>query len=223
MKKKLFNHLIKAGRDASGQTIVESLFCSMIIVIILVGLLQIFHLYIAQLLTDYSAFRAARTYCVGFRDDPELDLVGRSARVAAIGASGKLVEPDNMTFDDPMSQFSAEKIMIPEYLSGQKWWMEYEFWYSRKSNKDSYNMKDANEQSIYEVDPQDTQLDSAWNNGGAHVTFSNYPFPFFDLFDPNRIIFNFVVGGKDEEYRQIDIEGSSAITNHASSYLLNGE
>jgi hypothetical protein len=212
MKKKLFKHLARAGKNARGQTIVESLMCSMIIMIILVGLLQIFHLAVARLLTDYSAFRTARSSCVGFADY----LVDRSARVGAIGASGKMLESQNSTeFSSPMAQFAAEEFLIPEYISGNRW-LKYEYWFGENTYAEPYYY-------AYDTDvitprtsltrppfPTPELIDFT-----ETVTFRNYPFPFFDLFDRNRIIFSSI----DNEFRQMDISGSSSLTNHAFDYL----
>lgn len=213
--KKLFNMFLKAGRDASGQTIVESLFCSMIIMIVLVGLLQIFHLYVAQLLTDYSAFRTARSSCVGFKTY----LLERSSQVAAIGASGKMLESQTSNdFSSPMAQFAAEEFMIPEYISGDRW-LKYEYW-SGKNTYDAplyygYDTKEKNPDDY--VAPPKTSLLNLHSTAGLAVndtvTFNNYPFPFFDLFDRNRIIFS----SFDNEL--MDITGSSSMTNHALDYL----
>lgn len=205
MKTKLFNLLIKSTKDTSGQTIVESLMCSMIIMIILVGLLQIFHTAVASLITDYSAFRTARSYCVGFTDY----LVKRSARVGAIGASGKLIDPDNVSSGDLMDQFAVEKLLIPEYITGKRWWMEYEYW-------DGGNSYDP--QYFDSASPPDTRI--YWYNSSntpgsvkMAVGFHNYPFPFLDLFDKKRIIFDTI--GKSTP----SLEGSSTMINHASYYV----
>ena len=208
MEKRTCGFLRKACRDASGQSIVESLLCSIILMIMLVGLLQIFHLTVARLLTDYSAFRTARSYCVGFRDY----LQERSARVAAIGASGKLVSPDDGGYSDPMAQFAAEELMIPEYISGTRW-IEYEYWQGDNDyGQYGYMYFDS------ATAPQ-TRLSGSHSLNdqgcvGMDVVFSNYPFPFFDLFDKNRIIF--------EVDNSTDVKGSSRLTNHAGSYLVGG-
>ncbi len=214
MKKKLFTLLVRIGRDANGQTIVESLMCSMIIMIILVGLLQIFHLGVAKLLTDYSAFRTARSSCVGFADY----LVDRSARVGAIGASGKMLESQNSTdFSSPMAQFAAEELMIPEYISGNRW-LKYEYWFGE-------NTYDAPYYYAYDTDvtPPHTTLSRSpfpspepMPSYSESLTFNNYPFPFFDLFDRNRIIFSTM----DNDFKSVDITGSSNMTNHAYDYLV---
>lgn len=109
-----------------GQTISEAIMCMLILCLIFFGLLQIFYISVAQMITDYSAFTAARCRAVGFADY----LVHRNARVAAIGASGAITYPegDAMTYSNsPLQQFGAESIRIPEYISGERW-LDYEYW-----------------------------------------------------------------------------------------------
>ncbi len=214
MKKKLFKHLLKAGREANGQTIVESLICSMIIMIILIGLLQIFHIGVARLLTDYSAFRTARSSCVGFAPY----LLDRSSRIAAMGASGKMLEAQTSSdFSSPMAQFAAEELMIPEYISGYRW-LKYEYWFG-ENTYDSPLYYAYDTAGDNPVTPPKTSL---WNLHSTtetavndNVTFTDYPFPFFDLFDRNRVIFS----SMDNAFKSVDITGSSSITNHAHDYL----
>ena len=218
MKTKLLNLLVRVDRDASGQTIVESLMCSMVIMIILVGLLQIFHIGVAKLLTDYSAFRTARSSCVGFADY----LIDRSSRVGAIGASGKMLESQNSTeFSSPMAQFAAEEFMIPEYISGNRW-LKYEYWFGENTYAEPYYYGYDTTGANPVAPPQTTLWNLHSTMGGAvndSVTFNNYPFPFFDLFDRNRIIFSSI----DNSFRSVNLTGSSSMTNHARDYLVDGE
>ena len=198
--------LRRAGSDARGQSAVESLLCSIILMILLVGLLQVFHLTVAKILTDYSAFRTARSYCVGFRDY----LQDRSARVGAIGASGKMINPDNADYPEPMAQFAAEEIMIPEYIQGTRW-LEYEYWQGGNTYDPTY---------YDSARPPSTSIYNSHSlgNGGSvliNVGFFNYPFPFLDLFDKNRVLF-------DSVGQSTDLTGSSRLTNHAAEYLEGG-
>ncbi|HBC89577.1 MAG TPA: hypothetical protein DCZ94_21780 [Lentisphaeria bacterium] len=211
IEKRALKFLRKACSDASGQSALESLLCSIIIFILLIGLLQIFHLAVATLLTDYSAFRTARSYCVGFADY----LQDRSSRVGAIGASGKITDPDNDSFGSPMSQFASEELMIPDYIAGVRW-LEYEYWGGENDyTQYGYMYFDA------DVSTPNTTLSNSNSellSGSVQtdVTFHNYPFPFLDLFDRNRIIFD-TVG------QSIDVGGTSNLANHAYDYLVSGE
>lgn len=189
---------------ARGQSALESLLCMIVLCLVLFGLLQIFNLAVAKFLTYYSAYRTSRSYSVGFADY----LLDRSAQVAAIGASGKIVEPNNRGYTGLVQQFGAESFMIPEYINGTSW-LEYEFWGGENSyDPDYYNPN---------VRPPQTYLyqSSAMSLGGAvdtDVGFNDYPFTLFDLMDKDRIWFG-SVGNATQ------IDGEATFVNHSADYL----
>ena len=191
-------------KGARGQSILESLLCMIVLCLILFGLLQIFNLAVAKMLTYYSAYRTSRSYSVGFADY----LLTRSSQVAAIGGSGKLVEPDNREYTGLVQQFDAEAFMIPEYISGTSW-LEYEYW----GGENSYDPKYYNPN----VRPPQTYLyrSSNMSQGGAirtTVGFVDYPFTLFDLMDKDRIWFG-AVGNATQ------IDGEATFINHSADYL----
>ena len=187
-----------------GQSILESVLCMLILCLILFGLLQVFHLAVAQLVTDYSAFYTARSYAVGFAPY----LTDRSAKVASIAASGQLIEPDDQSFSSLSDQFAYEEIAVPEYIQGNRW-LEYEYWYGGN---------EAYDQPYYNpsVSAQNTFLNSGTSEIASGTVksdtyFTHYPFLFFDLMDKDRIWF----GAPDSR----TVEGEAEIYNHAASYL----
>ncbi len=117
--------VIRQRKSQHGQALIESIVCMLLTCLVLFGLLQVFYLYVAQMVMDYSSFMTARTSCVGFADY----LVDRSSRIASIGASGKLVDPADYggPQGSPLSQFGFEKIRIPEFVQGVRY-LEYEYW-----------------------------------------------------------------------------------------------
>jgi hypothetical protein len=131
----------------------------LVICLILFGLLQLFYLSVAQMITDYSAFTSARSAAVGFADY----IVSRNARVASIGASGRLITGDSGYTSNPLSQFQAEYIRIQEYLSGLRY-IEYEYWFS-------YN-NSTNTSLGLSVNPDSGGLAS------STTQFNNYPINF---------------------------------------------
>ncbi len=188
----------------AGQSVLESMLCMIVICLVLFGLLQIFQIVNAKLLSDYSAYRSARSYSVGFRDF----LIQRSARVAVIGASGKLIEPDNQDFGSPMSQFNFERLMIPDYLSGARW-LEYEFWQGGNEYDPNFYSPD--------VAPPSTNFSAGYTETGSgtvqmNVSFSDYPYVLFDLMDKDRVWF-------DSAGESRDLGGSAELANHAADYL----
>jgi hypothetical protein len=193
----------RKAENERGQTILESVLCMVVILTVLLGLLQIFHLAVAKILTNYSAFRAARSYVVGFDDY----LIGRSVRVAAIGASGKLISPDNDSYSSPGAQFAMEAFMIPDYISGDRW-LEYEYWFGENEYDPAFYH--------YSVTPPSTNLTYSVAGGGAgqiteNVSFSDYPYSILDMADRNRVWFQ--LGSST------DISSPSSLINHAADYI----
>ena len=191
----------------SGQAIVESMFTMIIICLLLFGLLQVFQIAVADLITSYSAFTAGRSYAVGFSADENGNwwrcLVYKSARVAAIGASGKRIFPGNSNY--------SEKDVIIRYLSDEDQWLEYEYWWGE--NDYDYNFYNSG------VSPPSTHLsygmtDTSTRNVRSTVRFTDYPFPIMDLMDPKRVWFDTV-----DESR--DISSSAEIFDHAEDYMIN--
>ena len=81
------------------------------------------------MVTDYAALRGIRSYVVGFRDD----LVGRAAKVSAIGASGNIVEPEITIYRDGSgrpdykTKTHSERSFVNTYLVGWRY-LRYELW-----------------------------------------------------------------------------------------------
>ena len=80
------HHMLRSRSGERGSTMIEAVICMLIICLILFGLLQIFYITAAQMITDYSAFRAARSETVGFNEE----IVEREGRLKAIAASGRI-------------------------------------------------------------------------------------------------------------------------------------
>lgn len=191
-------------KGARGQSILESLLCMIVLCIILFGLLQIFNLAVAKFLTYYSAYRTARSYSVGFADY----LLDRGARVASIGGSGGLVEPDNREYTGLVQQFAVESLMIPEYINGTSW-MEYEFWGGENSYDPDYYNPNVTPPQTYIHQSSSMSLDGTVN---TDVGFTDYPFTLFDLMDKDRIWFG-AVGNSTQ------IDGEAKFVNYSADYL----
>lgn len=121
--------MIKSGekkerRGESGQTMVEAVICMLMICLVLFGLLQVFYLAVAGMVADYAAFCTARSASVGFSDY----LLNRTSRVAAIGASGDMIEPTGYDYS-PIEQLWLERGssgLASQYIQGVRW-LEYEY------------------------------------------------------------------------------------------------
>lgn len=105
--------------NEKGQTIIESVMCMLVIFLIFFGLLQIFYLSVAQMITDYSAFKSARSASVGFADY----IVARAGRVGSLGAAGQWLNRS------PNVSLGPSDSIIRDYNQGVRW-INYEYWYS---------------------------------------------------------------------------------------------
>jgi len=76
---------MRRKKTERGATILESLICIMLLCLIFFGLMQIFQWSMAQMLTEYSSFYAAKAYSLGY----SRAIVERASRVAITGASGR--------------------------------------------------------------------------------------------------------------------------------------
>ena len=192
----------------SGQAILESLLAFIVLCLIFFGLLQVFQIAVADLITDYSAFFAGRAYTVGFTaegnsTDWRRNLVGKAARVRAIPASGKRIYP---------SEYGDEKDLIKRYLTENTQWLEYEYWWGSNSyNSDFYRSNTQTPKTTFSVS---TQSQSTFYMNDTETKFSNYPFIFFDMMDPDRVWFN--AAGADRNA----IIGQSSQLNHADDYMV---
>jgi hypothetical protein len=190
-------------RGQRGQTILESTLSMLVLSLILFGLLQIFHLSVAQMITDFSSFYSARSRASGFADY----LVQRTSRAASVAASGPLSWPETLEDGTEQSAQSAEEIAIHEYINGTRW-LEYQYWFGENEYGDEWSSSvEAPVTTITESSSEQTD-----GTVEASVGFMNYPFPFFDLMDPGRVWF-------ETGTSPPTIYGTSNIMNYSDYYL----
>jgi len=141
----------KRRNGRTGQSMIESCMVVALISLLLFGMLQLSHVFMAQEVLDFAAFSGARARAVGFNDF----MVQKAVRVACIPIAGRLVTPTLDSTADPIwqnkdlgwlwinavahshgstqSQFSVESARIPLYLGGSGWGtlpaiLDYERW-----------------------------------------------------------------------------------------------
>lgn len=94
---------MKRRKSESGATIVESLFCILLLCLVFFSLLQIWHWGVAKMLCEYSSFYATKASSLGY----SRRIVQRASRIAATGVSGEdisnmpVVAPYSRRFDQP--------------------------------------------------------------------------------------------------------------------------
>ena len=190
----------------SGQAFVETTLTMIIICLLLFGLLQVFKIAVADMITSYTAFYGARSYAVGFSADGQSapwwrQLVYKAARVRAIPASGQRIFPDGS---------ANEQNVIWRYLNEPGQWLEYEYWWGENEYDDRFYRNN--------VQPPQTHFSISPTSPTSYMVdmdtrFSNYPFPLFDLMDPDRTWFDTVGDSRD-------IHASSLQINHAADYMI---
>lgn len=209
--------VIRGKRESSprgelGQAIVETMLTMIILCLLLFGLLQVFQIAVADMLTSYSAFMADRSYAVGFSAEGSgwtwRNLVGRAANVASIGASGKRLWPDRGDYGSTADLGLEMDVLVPEYIEGRRD-LEYEYWYGGNDYDYAYYRSGVEPPGTdfgYEVVEQ--------GDGTVELTttFSDYPFPMFDLMDPDRTWFDTVGDSRD-------VSGMAKIYNHAADFM----
>ncbi len=154
-------------RNQSGQAILESILVMFVICILFFGLLQIFHLTVAKMMTNYSAVTAGRSSSVGFAEY----LVDRNGRCGSIAASGQMTFPTALNSSNPIAQYADERVLIPQYIIGRSW-LEYKYWYNGDHGYDSDNDdSDYTEKASFHVSQNRS------NTGATTVTagYNNYP------------------------------------------------
>ena len=202
-------HCTRAGMYARrkgehGSAILESFFSMILLGMILFGILQLFQLAVADMITDYAAFRGARSAAVGFRDEYAF----REAEIKAAPVSGRIVRPD-----DNNRSLEHEKSLLTSYMEGQVE-VEYSAWCPKEIIHTDYHCPEYGQPLLggcsicNSKPPSDTNV-SVWGLGQTmrfKFEFVNYPLniPLHDW-----------LTGRDS----INISGEAELTNHSSAYL----
>lgn len=190
-------------RGQKGQTILESTLSMLVLCLILFGLLQIFHLSVAQMITDFASFYSARSRATGFSNY----LVTRTSRAAAVAASGPLEWPSTLETGTGQNIQAAEETAIHEYINGERW-LEYQYWFGENEYGEEWSSSAETPQTVL-IEANNEELDGTVR---ATVGFHDYPFPFFDLMDPNRAWFE---AGTSPPM----VRGTSYIMDYSDFYL----
>lgn len=207
-----------------GSAIIEAVISMLLICMILFGLLQFFYYAVAQMVTDYAAFRAARSETVGFDDIR----VGMEGRMKVIAASGKMRVPLDMTdylneaavsFASAVDQFRYERLAIIDYMENKRplayqyWAPEYNVSANQKSDEDDKEQKTFwDYQTYWDENSRNHKTgfsiksSSMGNSFTEKAVFTDYPWvmPFRKAF---------ITDGK------IDIKGESKMSRHSAQYL----
>ena len=193
---------IRKGERAS--SIVEAMLCMLLLLLLTFGLLQFFYYSVAQMVTDYAAFRAARSATVGFREDA----YQREARLKVIPAAGQMRSPvdlinadaSSLPFKTAIEQFYYERLLIMDYMRGHQGGLRYQYWWPGDGSSDELSEKYKTSFS--------TELTNQGDTFTARSTFSDYPWIM-----PFRGAFQTQTEGK------LNISSEAAMSRQSSAYL----
>jgi hypothetical protein len=112
------------SRRQRGQSIIESLICLMILMLVFFTLTQIAYLYNGQFVANHAAFVSGRSHVVGFHPD----VVQRAKEVGVIPLAGHVTEPTSLA-ELPIRELGAiEPTLIGEFVKYPGYLMYYEHW-----------------------------------------------------------------------------------------------
>ncbi len=199
-----------ARKGEHGSAILESFLCMLLLGLILFGVLQLFQLVLADMVTDYAAFRGARSAAVGFSQI----YARHEALIKTAPVSGSLVSPDPGSYPG-WNGLRSQQALLEDFMRDGNRQVEYAYWNGEgDSFHTNYHCMYYGEPLIIEcplcTQTKKTHLLSELNAYGKHASFSlkyiNYPL--------NIPLHEWLTG-----HDSITISAESELTNHSSAFL----
>ena len=126
-----------------GASIVESMMCIILLCMIFFGLMQVFQWTVAQMLTEYSSFYAAKAQSLGYNKE----ITTKATQLALTGASGEDMSSDgNKKLS--LSRRAEGYMRGGQDGGGENNSMHYKYWKNIDSDK-PYISTPSNEPLIY--------------------------------------------------------------------------
>ncbi len=133
-------------RRQRGESIVEGMLSMLLLCLILFGLLQIFQMTVAQMFSQYAAFKTVWAAGLGYSDE----YLRRVALTSMAGASGRMTNPgENYGSMLNLSRREIEIIpgsvvteglgLLPGFRAGQHW-VDYQYWHTDQNSTGTYCM-----------------------------------------------------------------------------------
>ena len=194
-----------------GSAILESFLSMILLGMILFGILQLFQLVLTDMITDYVAFRGARSAAVGFDDV----LATREAMVKAAPVSGNLILPEPENYSG--WSVETEKTLLQEYMRGDIM-MDYANWNKEDRIHLNYHCPDYGKPiiggcSICSRNSNHYVSASADSEKHGERYVMNFQFEFVNY--PLNIPLHDWLTGRES----INITGDAELTNHSSAFL----
>ena len=191
-----------------GSAILESFLAMILLGMILFGILQLFQLAVADMVTDYAAFRGARSAAVGFRDEYAI----REALIKSAPVSGSMVTPDRGGYSS-WSGVESEKSLLRGYMEGDRH-VEYADWVGEDRFHTNYHCPHYGELLIGGCSvcrPSRSHYVRASAQGFDQTMHFQFEFVHYPLTIP---LHDWLTGRES-----IDISGEAELTNHSSAFL----
>jgi hypothetical protein len=96
----------------------------MLLCLVFFALLQVAHLYTAQLINHHAAFVSGRSYVVGFRRG----VVKRAQEVGSIGMAGAVTGPDTISGLSVVELGTIEPVLVRQLVEQDEHVVRYEHW-----------------------------------------------------------------------------------------------
>ena len=191
-----------------GSAILESFLSMILLGMILFGILQLFQLAVADMVTDYAAFRGARSAAVGFRDEYAI----REALIKSAPVSGPMVTPDRGGYSG-WGGVGSEKSLLRGYMEGDRH-VEYADWVGEDRFHTNYHCPHYGELLIGGCSvcrPSRNHHVRASAQGFDQTMHFQFEFVHYPLTIP---LHDWLTGRES-----IDISSEAELTNHSSAFL----
>lgn len=200
--------LYSRRKGEHGSAILESFLSMILLGMILFGILQLFQLALADMVTDYAAFRGARSAAVGFKDEYAI----REALIKSVPASGAMVTPNRDSYSD-WTSVETEKSLLRGFMENNRH-VEYANWGNEDRIHTNYHCPHYGEPLIGIC-----SVCSHSKNRGVRASAQGFDqtmnFRFEFVHYPLNIPLHDWLTGQDS----IDISSEAELTNHSSAFL----
>ena len=187
-----------------GSAILETFLSMILLGMILFGILQLFQLAVADMVTDYAAFRGARSAAVGFKDEYAI----REALIKSAPVSGAMVEPTSR-----WNTVASEKSLLRGFMEGDRN-VEYANWRGEERFHMNYHCPHYGEQMI-----GGCAICTRGRDRGVSASVQGFDetmrFRFEFVRYPLDIPLHDWLTGRDS----ISISSEAELTNHSSAFL----
>lgn len=206
-------HCIRAGgyarrKGEHGSAILESFLSMILLGLILFGILQLFQLVLADMVTDYAAFRGARSAAVGFRDEFTI----KEALIKAAPVSGPMVTPNHRSYAG-WTGVESEKSLLRGFMEGDRN-VEYANWVGEDRIHTNYHCPHYGERLLGSCSicgkSKRHYVDASVQSFGKTTRF-DFEFVHYPL----NIPLHDWLTGRDS----ISISSETELTNHSSAFL----